>query len=62
LRDNLREFLLEKGIIISKIKTKNALEKLNEKDTNQIPKFDIYSDFNLQVSRLKPYQILALNR
>jgi len=62
LRDTLREYLLEKGIVTSKTKTKASLSKLNEKDTNQIPKFDIYSDFNIEISRLKPYQILALNR
>ena len=38
------------------------LEKLNQKDRDQIPKFALYSEFNLPLSRIKPYQILALNR
>jgi hypothetical protein len=38
------------------------LEKLNEKDKNQIPKFDLYNDYNLKIRYIKPYQILALNR
>ncbi len=38
------------------------LEKLNQKDTEQIPKFELYSDFNARIARIKPYQILALNR
>lgn len=62
LRADLLETLQKYGNIISKIKTQKALEKLNEKDKNQIPKFDIYSDFNHKISYLKPYQILALNR
>jgi len=48
--------------ITSKIKTEKSLEKLNEKDRNQIPKFDIYSDFSIKISYIKPYQVLALNR
>ncbi|MCP4522626.1 MAG: S1 RNA-binding domain-containing protein [Candidatus Gracilibacteria bacterium] len=62
LRDDLRETIQKYAKIVSKIKTEKALEKLNEKDTKQIPKFDIYSDFSCTISRLKPYQILALNR
>lgn len=38
------------------------LEKLNQKDTEQIPKFELYFDFNARIARIKPYQILALNR
>jgi uncharacterized protein len=38
------------------------LEKLNQKDRDQIIKFEIYTDFSLAISRIKPYQILALNR
>ncbi|MDD3646629.1 MAG: Tex-like N-terminal domain-containing protein [Candidatus Gracilibacteria bacterium] len=62
LRADLLETLQKYGSIISKIKTAKYLEKLNEKDKAQIPKFDIYSDFTLKISWLKPYQILALNR
>jgi len=43
-------------------KSQKMLEKLNEKDKEQIPKFDIYSDFEIKINHIKPYQILALNR
>lgn len=62
LRDDLRETLQKYNSIVSKIKTEKSLEKLNEKDKKQIPKFEIYSDFSCPIFRLKPYQILALNR
>ena len=62
LRADLIETLEKYGNIISKTKTTKSLEKLNDKDRKQIPKFDIYSDFSLKISWLKPYQILALNR
>ncbi|MDP2090743.1 MAG: Tex-like N-terminal domain-containing protein [Candidatus Gracilibacteria bacterium] len=62
LRADLMETLQKYGTIISKKKPEKALEKLNEKDRGQISKFDIYSDFSLKISWLKPYQILALNR
>jgi transcriptional accessory protein Tex/SPT6 len=48
--------------IVSKIKTEKSLEKLNDKDKAQIPKFDIYKDGSIKLSNIKPYQILALNR
>ena len=38
------------------------LEKLNEKTKGEVKKFDIYTEFSILVSRIKPYQILALNR
>lgn len=62
LRDDLIETLTKYNNIVSKIKTEKALEKLNEKDRNQIPKFELYKEFSLKISYLKPYQILALNR
>lgn len=62
LRDDLRETLQKYGAIVSKTKTEKSLEKLNDKDKAQIPKFDIYADFSCPIFRLKPYQILALNR
>lgn len=62
LRADLMETLQKYWTIVSKKKTDKALEKLNEKDRWQISKFDIYSDFSLKISWLKPYQILALNR
>ncbi|MDD4151811.1 MAG: Tex-like N-terminal domain-containing protein, partial [Candidatus Gracilibacteria bacterium] len=62
IRDELREYLLESGLIISKIKGEKALEKLNEKTKGEIKKFDIYADFSVSISRVKPYQTLAMNR
>lgn len=62
LRADLIETLENYGTIVSKIKGKTALEKLNEKDKAQISKFDIYADFSQRIGSLKPYQILALNR
>lgn len=62
LRADLIETLGKFGEISSKYKTEKSLEKLNEKDRDQIPKFAIYNDFKARISYLKPYQILALNR
>ncbi|MGB2111167.1 MAG: hypothetical protein ACPHY8_04915 [Patescibacteria group bacterium] len=62
LRDDLRETLQKYGTISSKLKTQKSLDKLNEKDQAQIPKFDIYADFSCPIFRIKPYQVLALNR
>jgi uncharacterized protein len=56
------DYIREKGVMKSKLKSQTSLDKLNEKDTAQIKKFDLYKDFDGAVSRLKPYQILALNR
>lgn len=62
LRADLMETLKKFGEISSKYKTEKSLEKLNEKDREQIPKFEIYNDFTARIAYLKPYQILALNR
>ena len=62
LREKLTNYISTKWKIISKIKWKTALEKLNEKTKNEIKKFDLYNDFDLQFWKIKPYQILALNR
>ena len=62
LRADLMETLQKYWEISSKYKTEKSLEKLNEKDREQIPKFSIYNDFTVKISYLKPYQILALNR
>ena len=62
LRADLIETLNTHGCMVSKTKTAKSLEKLNEKDTAQIPKFDLYADFSWKIGYLKPYQVLALNR
>lgn len=62
LRADLIETLQKYGELTSKYKTEKSLEKLSEKDKEQIPKFEIYREFTARISSLKPYQILALNR
>lgn len=62
LRADLLETLQKFGEISSKYKSEKMLEKLNEKDREHIPKFEIYREFNAKISFLKSYQILALNR
>lgn len=62
LRAFLKKQIIGWSRIISKKKSEKMLEKLNEKDTKQIPKFDIYADFSISFQAIKPYQILALNR
>ena len=62
IRHELRVSLDKKWNILSKLKGPKMLAKLNEKDTAQIKKFDIYADFSTPLWKLKPYQILALIR
>lgn len=62
----LRHILIEEykkhGLIESGKKSDKMLEKLNEKDREQISKFEIYFENTLKINTIKPYQILALNR
>jgi protein Tex len=62
LRHALIEELQNRWTISSNKKSEKMLEKLNQKDTEQIPKFALYFESCLRISRIKPYQILALNR
>lgn len=62
LRHLLIEELEKYWLISSKKKTQKSLDKLNEKDTKQIPKFELYFEFDAKLKFIKPYQILALNR
>ena len=62
IRDRLREYLHRDGLISSKKKSEKMLEKLNEKTKWELKKFDIYTEFSVLISRIKPYQTLALNR
>ena len=62
LRHALIENLEKSGDISASKKSDKMLEKLNAKDTEQIPKFELYFAFSARISRIKPYQILALNR
>ncbi len=62
----LRHILIEEykkhGLIESGKKSDKMLEKLNEKNREQISKFEIYFENTLKINTIKPYQILALNR
>lgn len=62
LRHALIETLEKSGDISASKKSEKMLEKLNAKDTEQIPKFELYFAFSAPIHRIKPYQILALNR
>lgn len=62
LRHTLITELNKTGNISSNKKSDKMLEKLNTKDTEQIPKFALYFEFSSRINRIKPYQILALNR
>jgi len=62
LRHTLITELQKTGNISASKKSDKMLEKLNTKDTEQIPKFSLYFDFSSRIHRIKPYQILALNR
>ena len=61
-RHKLIEEIKKYWLISSSIKSEKMLEKLNDKDKEQIPKFDLYKEANLRISNIKPYQVLALNR
>ncbi len=62
IRATLREYLHRKWLMSSKRKSEKMLEKLNEKTKGEVKKFDIYAEFSILISRIKPYQTLALNR
>jgi len=62
LRRVLLRDIMSGWILKSRKKWEKMLEKLNAKDQESIIKFDLYFDFSLSIHRLKPYQILALNR
>ena len=65
VRKAVREFLAESSIINSeKTKVKSSDEKISEKQKEKVKKeiFQIYYDFKIEISKIKPYQILALNR
>ena len=62
LRSFLKRQTLDNSRVISKKKSEKMLEKLKEKEAKQIPKFELYADFNSGFKALKSYQTLALNR
>ena len=62
IRDFLRSYLEKKSNVVSKIKGEKMIEKLPDNIKKDIHKFEIYSDFEISIWKIKPYQILALNR
>ncbi len=62
IRDYLRGYLQKKSMVVSKIKGEKMIAKLPENIRKDVHKFEIYSDFQITISRIKPYQVLALNR
>ena len=65
VRKTVREYLLVSSIIKSeKAKTKPLKEKISEKQKEKEKReiFQIYYDFKIEINKIKPYQILALNR
>ncbi len=62
IRDFMRTHVQKKSIVTSKIKWEKMIEKLPENIKKDVHKFSIYSDFQIVISKIKPYQVLALNR
>ena len=65
VRKNTRKFLLESSIIKSeKTKAKSSQKKISEQQKEKEKKeiFQIYYDFQIEIKKIKSYQILALNR
>ena len=65
VRKEIREFLLNSSVVKSeKGKEKSANEKISEKQKEKDKKeiYQIYYDFQCDITKIKPYQILAINR
>lgn len=58
VRQAAREFLFEDASIVSTI----AETKRENKRTNQKDVYEVYHNFTYKVNKLKPYQLLAINR
>ena len=58
VRQLVRDFLLSQ----SKIVSKKSNTKKEELDKNKKDVYDIYHDFEVEVKKVKPYQVLAINR
>lgn len=59
-KNDLRFYYKKYGEIESKYKSN--LDNLTQKDQKQIYKFELYNGFLQEISKIKSYQILALNR
>ncbi len=65
VRKNVREFLLNNAIVKSeKAKEKKSGEQLSNKRKEKAKKeiYQIYYDFQIEITKIKSYQILAINR
>ena len=65
VRKSAREFLLESSVVKSektkdKIHDEGVSEKQKEKEKKEI--YQIYYEFQVDITKIKPYQTLALNR
>ena len=65
VRKAVREHLQEESVVKSekvkiKASAKEVSEKQQQKDKKEI--YQIYYDFNINIKKIKPYQLLALNR
>jgi uncharacterized protein len=58
VRQAVRDFMLEESIVVSsKADTKKEDIKANKKDV-----YEVYHNFSCPANKIKPYQVLALNR
>ncbi len=65
VRKSVREFLLESSNVRSeKTKEKAADEQVSDKQKEKDKKeiYQIYYDFVIEITKIKPYQVLAINR
>ncbi len=65
VRKSVREYLQETSVVKSeKVKEKNTDEHVSEKQKAKDKKeiYQIYYEFDVDITKIKPYQILALNR
>ncbi len=58
VRQLVRDFLLEEAKLVSK----KSNTKKEELDKNKKDVYEIYHDFEVEVNRIKPHQVLAINR
>jgi protein Tex len=65
VRKAVREYLQEESIVKSeKVKVKASAKEVSEKQQQKDKKeiYQIYYDFTINIKKIKPYQLLALNR
>jgi protein Tex len=65
VRKAVREYLQEESVVKSeKVKVKASAKEVSEKQQQKDKKeiYQIYYDFTINIKKIKPYQLLALNR